>query len=329
MNTQTVQNKNKFSLGKFALDIRNSSSSFNILLILIAMCIVMSFASENFLTSSNLFSVARAFSYIAIVAIGECIVIITSGVDLSVGSVFGLCGVIATLAMTSWGMGIIPGIIIGTIAGILFGLINGLLITKTKLPPFIATLGTLSVARGLCFVLTKGYPIINLPKDFLYLGQGYIGPIPVPVVVMLLIAVLFSIFLNRTVTGRRIFALGGNEEATRICGVNIDRLKIIVYSISGALAGFAGIVTASRLGLGQPTSGVGYELDAVAAVIIGGASMSGGLGTMSGTVFGAAIMGVLRNALVLLNVSAYWQQVVIGLVIIVAVAADQLRKGKK
>lgn len=305
-----------------------NSTIFNISLILLAMCVVMTFASDSFLTSRNIFSVARAFSYIAIMAMGECLVIITAGVDLSIGSVFGVAGVVATLGMTKWGLGIGPGIVLGVLIGIAFGLFNGFLITKNKLPPFIATLGNLSIARGLCYVLTKGYPVMNLPKNFLILGQGYIGPVPIPVILMLIVAIVLSIFLNKTVTGRRIFALGGNEEATRLSGVNITRLKLLVYSIAGALAGFAGIVTASRLGLGQPTAGFGYELDAVAAVIIGGASLAGGVGTMSGTIIGAAIMGVLRNALVLLNVSAYWQQMVIGIVIIVAVSVDQLRKSQ-
>ena len=305
-----------------------NSTIFNISLILLAMCIAMTFASDSFLTSRNIFSVARAFSYIAIMAMGECLVIITAGVDLSIGSVFGVAGVVATLGMTKWGLGIGLGVLLGVLTGVAFGLFNGILITKNKLPPFIATLGNLSIARGLCYVLTTGYPVMGLPKKFLILGQGYIGPVPIPVILMLIIAVILSIFLNRTVTGRRIFALGGNEEATRLSGVNITRLKLLVYSIAGALAGFAGIVTASRLGLGQPTAGSGYELDAVAAVIIGGASLAGGVGTMSGTIIGAAIMGVLRNALVLLNVSAYWQQMVIGIVIIVAVSVDQLRKSR-
>jgi len=300
----------------------------NILFILIGMCVILSFASPNFLKSENLFSVARAFSYIAIMAIGECMVIITAGIDLSIGSVFGLAGVVASIALTKWGFGIIFGILAGILTGGLCGVVNGLLITKVKLPPFIATLGTLSIARGICFVLTRGYPIIGLPKRFLYLGQGYIGVVPVPVFIMIFLVIVFSVFLNKTVTGRRIYALGGNEEATRVSGVNVDKIKLIVYGLTGALAGFAGIITASRLGVGQAVAGVGYEMDAVAAVIIGGASLSGGKGTMSGMLVGAAIMGVLNNALVLLNVSAYWQEIVIGCVIIFAVTADQLRKGQ-
>ncbi len=302
------------------------NQNFSIFCILLGMCVALAFASPKFLNSSNLFSVARAFSYIAIMAIGECMVIITGGIDLSIGSVFGLAGVISTMAMTKWGMGIVVSIFVGLAVAALVGLINGLMITKVKLPPFIATLGMLSIARGTCFVLTRGYPIIFLPEKFLVLGQGYFGIIPIPVILMLILILLFTILLKRTVFGRRVYALGGNEEATRVSGVNVDRLKLTVYCLSGTLAGFAGIITASRLGVGQAVAGTGYEMDAVAAVIIGGASLSGGRGTMSGMLIGAAIMGVLNNALVLLSVSAYWQQIVIGCVIIIAVTVDQLRK---
>ncbi|MDD3839924.1 MAG: ABC transporter permease [Clostridia bacterium] len=304
------------------------SPSLNILIILIIMCIGMTLASDKFLTFDNLFSVSRAFSYIAILALGESLVIITAGIDLSIGSIFGFAGVIATLGMARWGIGILGGVLLGILIGIIFGLFNGFLVTKIKLPPFIATLGSLSIARGLCYVFTRGYPITNLPKAFLKLGQGHVGPVPVPVIIMIGVAILVHIFLNKTVTGRRIFAIGGNMEAARLSGINVERLLLFVYSICGALAAFAGIITASRLGLGQPTAGIGYELDAVAATVIGGASLSGGFASVPGTIFGAAIMGVLRNALVLLNVSAYWQQVVIGTVIIVAVSADQLRKNR-
>lgn len=303
-----------------------SYQNISIISILLGMCVIMTFASSNFLQAENLFSVARAFSYIAIMAIGECMVIITAGIDLSIGSVFGLAGVVSTIALTKWGFGVGSAILAGIVVGALAGSINGILITKIKLPPFIATLGTLSIARGVCFVITRGYPVIGLSEEFLVLGQGYLGVIPIPVIIMLILVIFFSVMLNKTVLGRRIYALGGNEEATRISGVNVEKIKLIVYIMAGALAGFAGIISASRLGVGQAVAGDGYEMDAVAAVIIGGASLSGGRGTMSGVLIGAAIMGVLNNALVLLNVSAYWQEIVIGCVIIIAVTGDQFRK---
>lgn len=302
------------------------STSFNVFLVLIGMGVIMTIASDKFLTSNNLFSVARAFSFIAIMAIGQCLVIITGGVDLSVGSVFGLAGVVAAIVMGRLGMAVPIAILLGVGVGVLFGLFNAFLITQARLPPFIATLGNLSVARGFCYVVTRGYPITGLPESFLALGQGYIGIIPNPATIMLILTAAFTFFLKRTVTGRRVFALGSNEEAARISGINTVNMKFIVYALAGALAGFAGILSASRLGLGQPTAGISWELDSVAAVIIGGASLSGGSGSVIGAVIGAAIMGVLRNALVLLSVSAYWQQIVIGSVILLAVSVDQLRK---
>jgi len=327
-----MSNKNGVNDSSFSKNILKpivKSASFNIFIILFVMCAIMYIISPPFRSIDNILSVARAFSYIAIMAIGQCMVIITAGVDLSIGSTFGLAGVITALCMSVYNMPVLPSILVGLLVGALIGLINGILIIKPKLPPFIATLGTLSMARGLAYIITKGYPITNVPKSFLFLGQGYILSIPVPVWCMFILAIIFSIFLNKTVIGRRIYALGGNETATRISGINTDKIKLLVYTLCGILAGFAGIITASKLGLGQPTAGSGYELDAVAAVIIGGASLSGGQGTIAGTILGAAIMGVLRNALVLLSVNAYWQQFIIGFVILFAVTADQLRKNRK
>lgn len=253
-------------------------------------------------------------------------VIITGGIDLSLGSVYGLAGVISALALTSFGVNAVVAILIGTACGSAIGLANGLLIEKINLPPFIATLATMSIARGTCYIITQGYPVSGLTDDYLFLGQGNILLLPTPIWFMVGIAIVFSIFLNKTVTGRRIYALGGNEEATRISGVNTSRIKMLVYTLCGTLAGFAGIITASKLGIGQPTSGMGFEMDAIAATVIGGTSLSGGVGTVTGTLIGAAIMGILRNALVLLSVDAYWQQFIIGFVILFAVAADQISK---
>jgi ribose transport system permease protein len=207
----------------------------------------------------------------------------------------------------------------------LFGLINGFLITRLHLPPFIATLGTLSVARGLSYALTSGFPLPNLPDAFKFIGQGYIRILPVPVILLVLLGVVFSFFLNNTIVGRRTYATGSNEEAARLSGVNTRTIKMIVYGLSGVLAGFAGMATAARLGVAQSTAGAGYELDAIAAVIIGGASVTGGVGTVLGTIIGAAVTGVLKNGLILLSVSAYWQQTVIGVVVILAVTIDLMR----
>ncbi len=301
------------------------SAAFGIVMILLVMSTFLSFSSEQFMTQDNLLSVFRQFSFIGIMAIGQVMVIITGGIDLSVGSIFAFAGVTSAFAMTKLGMSVPVGICIGLFSGLLFGLLNGLFITRLYLPPFIATLGTLSIARGLSYALTSGFPLPNLPASFKFIGQGYIGIIPFPVVLLLVLGVIFTFFLNNTIVGRRIYATGSNEEAARVSGVNTKRIKMFVYSFSGILAGFAGMATAARLGVAQSTAGTGYELDAIAAVIIGGASVTGGVGTVFGTIIGAAIMGVLKNGLILLSVSAYWQQTVIGVVIILAVTFDIMR----
>ncbi len=301
------------------------SQIIGIVIILLVMCLALMISTEQFLVEDNIFSVLRQISFIAILAIGECLVIITGGIDLSVGSVFAMSSVVGAMSMAQWGVSVFMGIIIGLVVGAVFGLANGLFITKLRLPPFIATLGTLSIARGLAYGVTGGYPISSLPPAFKYIGQGYIGPVPFPVVLLVFFAIVFTIFLKKTVLGRRIYAIGGNEESARVSGIKVQNIKLIVYILSGVMASVAGMATAGRLGVAQSTAGQGYELDAIAAVIIGGASVTGGIGTVVGAIIGAAIMGVLKNGLVLLSVSAYWQQAIIGLVIILAVSMDQLR----
>ena len=305
------------------------SKSFGIMIILIVMCLILTLAvGKKFFSMDNLLSVFRQFSFTAIMAIGVCMVIITGGIDLSLGSVFAFSGIMSAIAMTDWGLGTIMGILVGCISGMLFGFANGLFITRLKLPPFISTLGTMSIARGLSYGITGGYPISGLPISFKFFGQGYIANIPAPIVLMLIFAGIFSFFLRKTVIGRRIYAIGGNEEAARLSGIRVERIKILVYSISGLMAGISGMATAGRLGVAQSTAGQGMEMDAIAAVVIGGASLSGGVGNIIGPILGAAIMGVLRNGLVLLSVSAYWQQAVIGAVIIIAVTMDKMRYSK-
>ena len=305
------------------------NSTFTIFLILLVMCAATAIAEPAFLKVSNLLSTARSFSAYAIAGIGVLMIIITGGIDLSIGSVYGLAGVISAFGCSLFGMPVWLAIIIGVISGAIFGTINGLMVVYCKLPPFIATLGTMQIARGLCTILTQGYPVSDLPSGYMFLGQGEFLRIPMAVWCMLIIAIIFAIFLDKTVTGRRIFALGGNPEATRISGINTKALLVLVYTLGAVLAAFAGIITASKLGVGQPTAGNGFEMDAIAAVVIGGASLSGGEGSVIGTIIGAAIIGVLRNALVLLRVDSYWQTLIMGVVIIVAVTADQLRKSRK
>jgi inositol transport system permease protein len=308
-----------------------------IVFILLAMLIAMTFLSEAFLTWRNLLNIVRQISVVGLIAIGVTMVIITGGIDLSSGSVLALAAVVATsLAQRlDWADIKYPGldvpIIVPVVAalavGALCGLVNGSLIANFKIPPFIATLGMMTVARGFALIYSER-PVSGLRDDYNFIGQGYIPPgapfgIPVPIIILLVVAFAAHILLNNTRFGRHIYALGGNEQAARISGINIGRVKIGVYAIAGLLAGLAGLVLSSRIGSGQPGLGLGYELDAIASAVIGGTSLSGGIGTIWGTIVGALIIGVLNNGLDLLNVSAYWQTIVKGSIIVVAVIIDE------
>jgi ribose transport system permease protein len=305
---------------------------FGVVLILMAMVVFLSLYTDTFLASTNIFNILRAFSWIAISAFGQCMVIITTGVDLSVGSVMGLSG-LASAMLLARGVPVSIAVVGGLAVGLIVGLANGLMITKGKLPPFIATLGTLLMARGLCYGLTGGWPVRSLPQSFRTLGQydipiGNMG-VPLPLIFMLVLAVITSLFLSRSTWGYRIYAVGGNEEATRLSGINTDRIKIMVYSICGFLTAIGGVLMTARLGVAAPTAADAYELDVIAAAVVGGTSFSGGEGTILGVLVGAAIMQVLRTGLVLTGVSAYWLQAVQGLVIVTAIMFDQLRKRRR
>jgi ribose transport system permease protein len=313
--------------------IRNAASSvkeLNILIALIALSTFLTFASPYFLTADNALGVARAFSLTAIAAIGQTMVIITGGIDLSVGSVLALSG-LSTGMLLATGWPLVPSVVAGLLVGMIFGACNGLLITRVGLPPFIATLGMLSIGRGLVYVLTKGYPV-TVPRGedlLLQVGQGYVGIVPVPVIIMLVITVIATLFLSKTTLGRYVYAVGGNEEAARLAGINVGRVKMFVYTISGLLAAVSGIILLSRLVSAQPSAGLGFELPVIAAAIIGGTSLVGGEGTVLGAVLGAAIIGVLENGMVLLGVNTYAQQAVTGAVILVAVGLDMWQKRRR
>lgn len=326
-NDEVVTKKEYLRLEHIQVWVRriSGSTSAGIFLILFILSVALWIVCpDTFPTLDNLFSVARQFSYIAITAIGELMVIITKGIDLSVGSVMGFGAVLTGYLMHNLKISVPFAILLGLVGGGLFGLLNAFFVTKLKIPSFTATLGTLSIGRGLAYAITKGYTV-PVPDAFAALGQGYLGPIPLPVIYMAIIGIVFSIFLGKTVIGRRIYALGGNEEAAEVSGININRVKCLVYILTGVLAAAGGIVCSARLGVAQSTLGLGYELDVIAAVYIGGASSNGGSGTVLGAILGAAIMGIIRNGLVLLNVSPYWVQTAIGSVIVIAVAIDRLR----
>ena len=296
---------------------------------LLVLGVVLATLSPYFLTMNNIMTIGLQMAVIAIIAVGEVIIIISAGIDLSVGSVLALSGIVTTELLVK-GTPIWLGIIAGTVVGALCGLANGFLIGKGKLPPFIATLAMMGVARGLALIITNGVPVFDLPAEFGWWGGGRLfNFLPVPVLLMLIVAVIGYLILTYTRFGRYTYAIGSNMEATRLSGVKVDHYLMGFYAISGLLSGFAGVVLASRLSTGQPTAGTGYELDVIAACVIGGASMSGGTGTVLGVIVGALIMGVLRNGSNLLNVSAFWQQVLIGVVIAGAVYWDQYRQRRE
>lgn len=290
---------------------------------LAAVALVMFIATPKFLTTQNLLNVGVQAAVTAILAFGMTFVIVTAGIDLSVGSVAALSAICAGWAVTTGGM---PGwlaLVVGPVVGLLAGMVSGVAVAYGKLPAFIATLAMLSIARGLTLVVSGGRPI-EMPGAVTWLGAN-LGPVPVPIVVMIVAALVTSFVLNRTVFGRSLYAIGGNEEAARLAGLPVKRTTAAVYALSGLFAAIAGLVLAGRLASAQPQAAAGYELDAIAAVVIGGASLSGGVGKASGTLIGALVLAVIRNGLNLLNVTAFWQQVVIGLVIALAVGIDVLR----
>ncbi len=285
---------------------------------------VLGLLSDRFLTASNLINVARQVSINAIVAAGMTVVIITGGIDLSVGSTIALAGCAALLAAGPFGdaVGMATGIAVA--AGV--GWLNGALVAWGRVPPFITTLATMTVVRGAALVLTNGEPIVRSEGAYLWLGQASVGPIPVPILLMVATLLGAHWFLSRTRWGTYVYAVGGNAEAARLCGIGLAGIQILVYVLGGALAGLAGLVLAARLSSAQPNTGVGFELDAIAAVVLGGTSLMGGEGTIWGTTVGAFIIGVLNNGFNLMNVSPFYQLIAKGAVIVLAVLVDQLLK---
>ena len=292
---------------------------------LLALFIALTIATPHFLTVINLSSVARQTAVINIMALGMTLIIITEGIDLSVGSILGISGLFGCMAIQA-GHSIPVAIFAGIVTGLICGLLNGIMITQLRISPFIVTLGTLEAYRGLALVVSKGLPVHGLPDSFSFLGDGNLLGIPFSLWVLGICAVLMHFLLENTKLGRYAFAIGSNTNAAYYAGVPIKFHLTAVYAIAGLLTGLAGMIEASRLMTGQPTAGQGYELQAIAAVVIGGGSLQGGEGSVVGTLIGAFIMGLLSNGSDLLGINPYWQQVVIGAVIIAAVGLDELRK---
>jgi ribose transport system permease protein len=291
---------------------------------LLLLVLVFTVLADGFLTFSNVRNIALQTSMIAIVAIGMSFVIFTAGIDLSVGSVMALSGALAAGVAVNFGLDTYLSIGVGLIIGVVIGAINGLLIVKGGIPPFVATLSMLAVARGLTLVYTEGRPIAGLDERFIYFGSEQLLGIPVPVIIMIVIAVIAHLVTRYTPFGLHVYSTGGNEETTRLAGISPDRIKMAVYMISGFLAALGGILLTARLWSAQPNAALGWELDAIAAPVLGGTSLFGGVGSIGGTVIGAFIIGVLSNGLNLMGVPSYHQQVIKGLVFILAVTVDLL-----
>lgn len=306
---------------------------FQSLIALILLCVGIALMSDKFLTVDNTWNVMRQISVNICISVGMTLIVLTAGIDLSVGSVLALAGAV-TAGLLKYGVElpsndlfigftVLGAIVIGLFVGTLMGLFNGWTITKFKVPPFVATLAMFTIARGLTMLWTKGFPISSLGTNFDFIGIGWFLGIPLPVWISGIVVIAAVILMQKTALGRYIYATGGNENAAKLSGININKVKLIVYGIGGALAAVGGIMVTARLDSAQPNAGLGYELDSIAAVVIGGTSLSGGRGTIMGTVLGAIIIGVLNNGLVLLNVSPFWQQVVKGGVILLAVIIDK------
>lgn len=306
-----------------------------IVFIFLGMCVVLAVFSPNnsFLKPQNLINVVRQISVIGLLALGVMLCIIALGIDLSLGSVLGFSAVVTAslVQQIGWKEALYPGfqapaivaVMAGISVGIILGAVNGSLIAFFRIPPFIATLGMMTIARGFAYIYSNGRPVSTLSPEFLWIGGGDISGIPVPIIVFGIVILLTHLMLNYTRFGRHVYAIGGNETAARVSGVNLGRTKVLIYAFSGLMAGLGGVVLTARVQSATPALGMGYELDAIAAAVIGGTSFAGGIGTVWGTVIGALIIGVMNNGLDLLNVSPFYQQVVKGVIIIVAIIIDE------
>jgi inositol transport system permease protein len=311
---------------------------------LVALMVVFAVLEPRFLSSLNLFNVMRQISITGLIAVGMTFVILTAGIDLSVGSVVALAGLAAAVVakggaqnrftidagdVAAAGYGWFAAMLAATLVGTLCGWIQGIGITRLKVPPFVVTLGGLSAFRGAALLIAGGGPLSGFQESYVWWGQGRIGPVPVPVILFLTVAVIAHVVLRYTRYGRQVYAVGGNQEAARLSGVDVKRVLLSVYVIVGMVAGFAGFVLSARLNSSEAVAGIGYELTVIASVVIGGTSLFGGTGTIFGTVIGSILIGVLINGLVLMNISSYIQQIIIGVITVLAVAFDQFAKQRK
>jgi ribose/xylose/arabinose/galactoside ABC-type transport system permease subunit len=322
-NLQTSLPSEKFN----SKNILNLLSQYWIFIALLVLIIAFSLLSDSFLTKINLLNILRQVSIIGICAVGMTMIILTGGIDLSVGSMIGVAGMACALMLNA---GVPPIIaVVGTLGiGVFCGAMTGLMINKIRIPPLIATLGLMTALRGVAYILNDGLPIYGIPESVKFLGQGWLFGVPFPVILMIAVFVFGYVLLNKTAFGRHLYGTGGNEEASRLSGVNVERLKAKVYLIGFTLSTFAGIVLMARVNSGQPRGGTGYEMDIITAVVLGGVSIMGGSGRLMGVIAGVMIMGVLSNGMILLNIDEYVQWVVKGAVLLTAVGLDQLTSHK-
>ena len=325
-NSESIKDKKIFKMKSLSLSLWDIYDRFGIFLVLVFMVILLSILSPYFLTVYNLMNIVRQITFIALIGIGVTNIIITTGIDLSSGSIVGLTSVVAASFAHPGTYPVIVPVLMGLLVGTLCGALNGFVIAKGKIPPFIMTLGMFTAARGAALIFSNGRPIGDLSDSFIFLGAGKIFGIPVPILILAICAVCMHVLLNNTRVGRHIYGLGGNEQASIISGINVDRVKIFVYALAGLLASLSGVILTARISSGQPGLGVGFELDAIAGAVIGGTSLTGGMGTVFGTISGALVIGVINNGMDLLNINMYWQQLVKGFIIVIAVLIDQNKK---
>jgi ribose transport system permease protein len=308
--------------------VKRELGRYGIFIVLVALCVFFGLVSPVFFSSENIFNILRQVAVVGIVAVGMTMVILTGGIDLSVGAIIGVASVVTAELMLA-GVPPVLAAVITLLVCSLAGLANGLLVNEMLIPPLVATLGTMTSLRGVAFIISGGLPVFGFPSTFAKLGQGYLWIVPVPVIIMVVIFALGFLLLNSTRFGRYVYGVGGNEEATRLSGVGVKSIKYLVYAISGFLSGLAGIVLLSRINSGQPKAGTGYEMDVVTAVVLGGVSINGGEGKIGFVVVGVLIMGVLTNGMILMNINEYVQWVVKGLVLVAAVGFDRLSQQRK
>ena len=297
---------------------------------LLIMCLILSFTTNGvFYSQRNLVNVLRQVSSNACLAFGMTFAIITGGIDLSVGSILALSGTLSAGFIVHNDMSVVQAVTLAIVIGTALGLFNGFVIAKTTIPPFIVTLAMMQIARGAAYIYSNGQPIRAMIPDYQIIGMGYLGPIPYPVIYMVVFLIACVILLSKTRFGRHVYAVGGNDKAAIFSGVNVARTKMLVYTMSGFLAAFTGVVLCARMASGQPTAGQSFEMDAIAATVLGGTSMSGGVGKIGSTMIGVLIIGVLNNGLNLLGLNSFWQQIAKGIVILLAVYVDMLKKRRK